>query len=86
MSNPIVKRSSFREISVGRGSPGQLFKLPETDIRARLESIRDDSGGLFSYRESASLQQLVRVGEAGDDLLVRVYGAKNDVRIRHAHC
>lgn len=77
---------SFREISVGRGSPGQLFKLPETDIRARLESIRDDSGGLFDYRESASLQQLVRVGEPGDDLLARVYGAKSDVRSRHAYC
>ena len=36
---------SFREISVGRGSPGQVFKLPESDLRERLESLADMTGG-----------------------------------------
>jgi len=54
------KTLSFRDISFGHGSPGQIFKLPETDIRQRLETIETDSDGVFSYRESASLQQLTR--------------------------
>jgi hypothetical protein len=51
---------TFRDIAVAHGSLGQVFKLPELSIRERLESIETDSGGVFSYRESASLQQLSR--------------------------
>jgi hypothetical protein len=51
---------SFRDISVANGSIGQVFKLPEMDIRERLESIRSDSGGLFEYQESASIQRIIR--------------------------
>jgi Protein of unknown function (DUF4007) len=64
---------SFRDVSVAPGSPGQVFKLPEADVRQRLETIEEDSGGQFSYRESASLQQLSRV-KGGRRLLSSVYG------------
>lgn len=49
---------SFREISVGRGSPGQIFKLPESDLRERLESLNFQTNKLFSYQESQSIQQV----------------------------
>lgn len=51
---------SFRDVSVAHGSPGQIFKLPELDIRQRLETIDVDSNGAFVYKESNYLQQLTR--------------------------
>lgn len=53
------KTLSFREASFGRGSPGQVFKLPEEDVRARLNSIEDDTNGHFSVRESAASQYVL---------------------------
>lgn len=64
---------SFRDISVAHGSPGQLFKLPEADIRERLETIEVDSHDAFRYRESASIQQIVRGSSKNEDLLSRIY-------------
>ena len=51
---------TFRDIAVAEGSPGQIFKLTESAIRERLETIESDSKGAFVYRESAALQQLNR--------------------------
>ncbi len=79
------KTLGFREISVGHGSPGQIFKLPEADIRTRIETIQEDSGGAFLYRESASLQQLVRVGQLSGDLLASVFAAKDALEGCHAN-
>jgi hypothetical protein len=76
---------SFREVAIGQGSPGQTFKLPEADIRNRLESIREDSSGLIEYRESASLQQLIRVGEPGAGLLARIFEGKDAPEDSHAN-
>lgn len=50
---------SFRELSIGVGSPGQVFKLTESSVRERLESILMDSAGLLSFQESADIQQIV---------------------------
>ncbi len=57
---PDEQTLSFRSIAVGECSPGQVFKLPEQDIRARLESLERDTAGALVYQESASLQQIVR--------------------------
>jgi hypothetical protein len=54
------KTLTFREIAVGEGGPGQVFKLPEHDIRERLESIERDSNGSLLYQESAAFQQVAR--------------------------
>ena len=54
------KTLSFREVAVGEGSPGQVFKLPEQAVRERLELIENVSGGLFVYQESAAIQQVIR--------------------------
>lgn len=50
---------TFRDVSVAHGSIGQVFKLPEMDIRERLECLQDDSNGLFTYQESASIQRVI---------------------------
>ncbi len=54
------KTLDFREAAHGHGSPGQILKLPEEDVRARMQSLADQSRGGFSYAESANLQQIRR--------------------------
>ncbi len=53
---------TFREVAHGHGSPGQIFKLPEEDVRARVERLAEQTKSLFSYTESANLQQVRRQG------------------------
>ena len=67
------KTLSFREIAVGHGSPGQVFKLPEPDVRERLDVIEADTHGWFAYKESASLQQVVRGERPKQEPLALVY-------------
>jgi len=64
---------TFRDLSVAHGSPGQVFKLPESDLRERLERLETDSDGSFCYRESAATQQVVRTGETDKDFLSAIY-------------
>jgi hypothetical protein len=65
---------SLREVAHGHGSPGQIFKLPEDDVRARLEELNRDVSGPFSYTESINLQQTQRKKSSGEvDLLKRIY-------------
>ena len=73
---------NFRDVSVEPGSIGQVFKLPEWEIRERLDSLEDDSGGLFEYQETASQQQVIsrNLKEVSEtELLIRIYdpAAKN---------
>jgi hypothetical protein len=69
----------LREVAHGHGSPGQIFKLAEDDIRARVEDLREYSQGLFSYIDSANLQQIRRTGQAKPaDLLRAIYSAEGD--------
>lgn len=58
---------SFREVAHGHGSPGQIFKLPEDDVRARLDGLDQFTRGGFTYEESSNLQQ-VRRTDFQDDL------------------
>lgn len=72
------KTLSFRDVSVGEGSPGQVFKLPEQTIRERLESVDKCSGGQFVYQESAAIQQVVRQRQTPQlDLLDMIYQPVN---------
>jgi hypothetical protein len=72
------KTLSFREVAVGEGSPGQVFKLPEKDIRERLEMIDKNSHGAFLYQESAAMQQVIRQGSGTPrDLLNHIYQPEN---------
>lgn len=53
---------SFHNVVNGRGSPGQVFKLPESDIRNRLLSIDRHSDGTFRFDESSAIARVVRQG------------------------
>lgn len=62
---------SLREVVHGHGSPGQVFKLPEDDIRIRLEGLNKDSHGPFRYAESINVQHVRRQRIVGDTTLLR---------------
>jgi hypothetical protein len=65
---------TFREVAHGHGSPGQIFKLPEDDMRTRVEQLERQTKGVFAYAESTNLQQIRRHGlRNGMDLLKEVF-------------
>lgn len=47
-------------IASGHGSPGQIFKLREEDIRTRLATLEHDTSGALIFSDAANLQQLRR--------------------------
>lgn len=55
---PNEKTLSVRSIATGISSPGQVFKLPEEDVYARLAEINEVTGGALRYQESATLPQV----------------------------
>jgi hypothetical protein len=73
--SPNERTMNFRDVAVAHGSPGQLFKLPEWDIRERMDIIAEDSGGVFRYQESASQPQVSRSPErpTPTELLASIY-------------
>jgi len=50
----------FHSVVVGQGSPGQVFKIPEVDIRKRLLGIEAATDGYFAFEESAAIPRLVK--------------------------
>lgn len=69
---------SFRDTAVVPSSVGQVFKIPEGELRDRLESLGDYSDGLLGYRPSESTPQVRRTYQLGDEevtanLLCRIY-------------
>lgn len=57
---PDERTLSLRDIASGCGSPGQVFKLPEDDVRRRLSQVEEHSDGVLIYSESAMFDQLRR--------------------------
>jgi hypothetical protein len=72
------KTLAFPSVIHGHCGPGQVFKLPEEDLRARCENLEQDSKGFFLFHESA-LQPMIKRGDGNEThySLRRVYGAKN---------
>ena len=65
---------TLRDLAMGAGSPGQVFKLPEDDIRSRLSQIQGQSNEVLIYTESAMFEQLRRnEGYEFADLLATAY-------------
>jgi hypothetical protein len=58
--HPREETLPFKTIANGHGSPGQIFKLAEEDIRARLAALDRDTSGALTFSDAASLQQLRR--------------------------
>ena len=71
---------TLREVAYGYGSPGQIFKLPEEDIRTRVEALAQQTNGFLRYVESVTLQQVQKTRDRDSiELLREVYtGAMND--------
>ena len=71
---------TLREIAHGHGSPGQIFKLPEEDVRTRVEALAQQTDGFLKYMESANLQQVQKTRDRNSiELLKEIYsGAVND--------
>ncbi len=67
---------SFRDIAVNVGSVGQIFKLPEADIRQRLEAIDSDSKGTLTFHESSANSYLTKMGMRSEDALAAVFQAE----------
>ena len=67
------KTLSFRDVSGGHGSPGQVLKMPELDIRERLERISAGPASAFEFLDSAALSQVRRRPNAKQNFLAAVY-------------
>jgi uncharacterized protein DUF4007 len=72
--HPTEETLSFREVAHGHGSPGQVFKLPEEDVRARLDRLNQLTDRSFTFSESSNLQQVQRASFQDDlKLLKKIY-------------
>ena len=69
--HPTDETLAFREVAHGHGSPGQIFKLPEDDVRLRVERLARDTENYFSYAESTVLQQIRRNGWRDQNKLLK---------------
>ncbi len=49
-------------VANGHGSPGQVFKIPEPDIRTRLLGIEKANQGMFAFDESAAIPRVRLTG------------------------
>lgn len=67
------KSLQFREVTSGYGGPGQIFKLPEHEIRDRLEDIEDFTDGAMRFRESVNLRQIQKQKDIEKNLLSTIY-------------
>ena len=72
--HPTEKSLQFREIASGHGSPGQIFKLSEVEIRNRLEKIGELTGKAMSFHESVN-QRYIQKNEdiKSEKLLNAIY-------------
>ena len=77
MYHPQEQTLSFRKVASGHGSPGQIFKLPEEEIRARLESIEKVTDGAISFRESVNLRHIQKQKDKSEDLLDAIYAEED---------
>lgn len=63
----------FHLIASGHGSPGQVFKIPEADVRTRLFNIEKETEGFFTFEESAAIPRVVRHEKKEAPTLVSIY-------------
>lgn len=70
---PKEKSLEFRKVTSGHGSPGQIFKLSEQEIRDRLEDIENCTDGAMRFRESANLKQIQKRRDIEKNLLCAIY-------------
>jgi Protein of unknown function (DUF4007) len=65
---------TYRDVAIAPGSIGQVFKLPENDIRTRLDAYTlNSTQRLFSYQPSAVQGTVSRRNTEPVDYLARIY-------------
>jgi hypothetical protein len=68
-----------RNVLSAAGAPGQVFKLPEEDVRARLETLSKRGAHGLTYRPSAIQGLLTRDSEIKPDIAaIFAKGAKSN--------
>lgn len=73
-SRPGEETAPFREVAFGVGSPGQVFRLSESEVRERLEALQGRPGSGFEFRESLNQYVVHRRARPGvAELLADVY-------------
>lgn len=84
--HPAEATLTFRDVAVAPCSIGQVFKLPEDDVRARLEAyVGPETHGPFRYQPSAVQGLVTRRGARIPDasqFLAAVYGV-NKAQVAH---
>ena len=75
-TRPKESTLSFKEIANETGSPGQVFKLPEDDIRERLFAISTESEGRFEFSDSSLVEKVTRHSGVEVDFLDLVYNGE----------
>ena len=72
---------TLKEVAHGHGSPGQVFKLPEDDIRARVEELARQTHGFLKYYEAANQQHILKSGDRDSiEFLKNIYGGDSCLR------
>lgn len=71
--HPTEGTLSFQLVASGLGSPGQVFKLPEDDLRRRIDALQQDTDGRFEFKESASLATITRRSDKAQIGLTEIY-------------
>lgn len=70
---------AFRDVAVSPFSVGQVFKLPEDDVRCRLDAYAlTDSAAPFRYQPSAVQGLVFRRDDGTRDFLAAVYAQEAD--------
>lgn len=64
------KSLPFHEIVSGHGSPGQIFKMSEVEIRNRLENIEELTDSAMSFRESVNQRNVQKNKNINSDKLL----------------
>lgn len=75
--HPQEKTLPLQLVLAGHGGPGQIFKLPEEDIRSRAEALATETNGFFTFDDSAATPTIVRRSPISETFpLAAVYNLK----------
>jgi Protein of unknown function (DUF4007) len=82
--HPHEETLTFRDVAFASGSPGQIFKMPEWEIRERLEKLEEDSCGVYQYHESSAFQRINHLIPLSLNTLNTVYQSDQRSELTHA--
>lgn len=72
--HPHESTLSFRQVATGHGSPGAVFKMPEMEVRERLEASASHEEAPFGFEDGASSQQVRRRRDISEsEFLAAIY-------------